>query len=186
MKILPFILILFSIHLNSQVKTYEFSFCGREQKVKLYERDKQRFAGIIESKFHRKNGRIITKKNKIDRNIVHKIITELDQKEIFELKDKGDKIDCGDFYLDGDYFSVSITNEKEKTKIQKEFDEIYPESESKIIEKNDCRRNAQLVATIIDEKLHLKEIYSQHFKKLGVGTCYWTGISKICKTKKKK
>lgn len=184
MKILPFFLILFSIQLHSQVKTYEFSFCGREQIVKIYENGNHSFSGVIESIFQNKNGRKIIRRDRIDENVVRKIIEELQDKKIQDLKDKSDKIDCGDFYLDGDYFSISILDEKNKTNLKKSYSEIYPESEHKMIEKNNCRRDAQILATLIDAKLHLKDIYFQHFKKLRMGTCYWNGISKICKTKK--
>lgn len=186
-KMLLLIFTFLIIHISSQVRTYEFSFCGREQKVKLIEKRGRNYRGIIESNFHKNiSGREINKVHKINRNTVRKIIEELHNSNIYSLKDSDDKADCGDFYLDGDYFSVFIFNEEDKTSFNKTFAEIYPESESKIIEENSCRREAQVIATIIDKYLNLKQIHLQHFKKLGYGTCYWTGISQVCKLKKKK
>ncbi len=130
------------------------------------------FGGTITSYLHREQtGKEIVKLNKINSDVAKKIIRELNEIQIYNIKDENDKIECGDYYLDGDYFSIIIENKSCKIKLEKVFDEIYPESESKI-EENECRRKAQLVATIIDNELNLKGIYSKHFKKSGRGTCY--------------
>lgn len=177
--------LLFFIQTKSQTKTYKFSFCGRDQKVILYEKNNGKASGLIESSFFkRKNNRNIVKSKKISQETAKRIIDEINNFGIYNMEDGDDKIDCGDFYLDGDYFSIKITDGKRN--FRKTYDEIYPESESKNIEKNICRRKAQIIATIIDNELNLKSLHSAQFKKLGSGTCYWTGISQVCRTKKKK
>lgn len=168
---------------SSQNRIYEISFCGREQNVILREKNNKKFSGTINSKFHKqKSNRDITKTKKINKNIAKIIINDLKNNGILQLKNEDDKINCGDFYLDGDILNFTVT--ENKIILNKGFDEVYPESESKTIEPNECRRKAQFLATIIDKQLNLKKLHSQQFKKLGSGTCYWTGISQVCIKKK--
>lgn len=185
MKSLKILLLLITfIQINSQTRSFEFTFCGREQKVKLFQKNETKYRGIIKTTFYKKkSNREITKITRIKKETVKKIITQISTLDIYNLNDKSDKIDCGDFYLDGDHFSVKIS--EEKLIFEKTFDEIYPESETKIIEKNDCRRNAQILATIIDNELKLKDIFNKSFKQLGYNTCYWAGVSEVCRGRKK-
>lgn len=183
--IITLILILSYININSQTRVFEFSFCGRQQKVKLYKKGESKYNGSIETEFHKKkSNRKIIKRKKIDREIVKEIISQINKMGIYSFTDRDDKINCGDYYLDGDYFSIKIS--EENFKFEKAYDEIYPESETKIIEKNDCRRNAQILATVIDKELKLKEVFNKQFKKLGYNSCYWTGISEVCRVRKNK
>ncbi len=182
-KIVLLILVFLFTTVSSQKRTYEISFCGRDQKVILTEKNNKKFSGIIQAKFQKqKSNREIIKTKKINNDIAKVIVNNLKIKGILELKNRDDKIDCGDFYLDGDILNFIII--ENKIILNKGFDEVYPENETKTIETNECRRKAQILATIIDKHLNLKQIHSKQFKKLGSGTCYWTGISQICIKKK--
>lgn len=183
-SIFTLLLILVFIHINSQTRTFEFSFCGRQQKVKL-SKSETKYSGVIETEFHKKkSNRKIIRRKKIDKEIVKEIINQINKIGIYSFKDNDDKINCGDDYLDGDYFTIKIS--EGDFKFEKTYDEIYPESETKMIEKNDCRRNAQILATVIDNELKLKNVFNRHLKKNGYNICYWTGISEVCKVRKKK
>jgi len=176
---------LFFVKTNSQIKIYEFSFCGRDQKVEIIEKKNKKFSGLIISKFHKyKKGREIIKKKRIKSETAKKIIKGVVNMEVYKMKDSDDKIDCGDFYLDGDSFSLKISEGKQT--FQKTYDEIYPESETRSIEQNPCRRKAQILATLIDRELNLKALHSNQHRKLGYRTCYWTGISQVCIMNNKK
>ena len=182
-RTLIFFLLIF-IQTNSQVKTYEFSFCGRSQKINFYEEKNGKITGYIESTFFKnKSKRTIIKTKKIPEETIKSIISEINNFGIYSLKDSDGKVDCGDYYLDADYFSIKITDGKNI--FRKTYAEVYPESETKFIEKNDCRRNAQIIATIVDKELNLKSVFNEQFKRLGYGTCYWTGIFQVCLSKKK-
>lgn len=173
------------IQTNSQVKTYEFSFCGRSQKINFSEEKNGKITGYIESTFFKKKSkRTIIKTKKIPEETIVSIISEINNFGIYNLKDRDDNVDCGDYYLDADYFSIKITDGQYI--FRKTYAEIYPESETKFIEENNCRRKAQHLATIIDRVLNLKSLYREQFKKLGSGTCYWSGISLVCQPKKAK
>lgn len=177
-KLVILILILLFNDVYSQKIIYEISFSGRDQKVILTERNKK-FSGIVQSQFHKQySRREITKTKKIKNDVAKIIVSNLKNNGIFELKNGDDNIDCGDFYLDGDFLNFIVA--ENKIIINKGFDEVYPESESNIIETNQCRRKAQILATIIDKELFLKAMHLKLFKKLGSGTCYWTGITQVC------
>lgn len=171
--------LLFFVQINSQIRVYEFSFCGLEQTVKIFQKKNDKITGLIETNFNKKDSnQKIIKTERIKTEIARTIINEIEKVGINNLKNCDDKIETGDTYLDGDYYTVKVT--VGKNVFQKVYNEIYPESETKIIEKNNCRRNVQIIATIIDKHINLKSFHRKQLNKLGYDTCYWSGISEVC------
>ena len=164
----------------SQKIEYEISLCGRDQKVKIFNKNNNIFRGWIEYEFFKKNSsKKIVKKQKITNSLANKLFVELTENGINE-PIKVEK-NCGDFYLDGDYLSFSIKKDG-KTVNELVLAEVYPESESNV-EKNQCRRKMQILVTDLDNDLNLKKRHAEIFKKLPNNTCYWSGIYMTCKKK---
>lgn len=180
MKALQLITILLFTNLFSQKIKYEISLCGRNQKIILTSKNDKAYKGLIVNEFFKKSSdKKIIRRVKIKKDVAKRIFSELTKYGIYEPKKNTDSTGCGDFYLDSDYLSFTVLKNDSKL-FEKSFAEVYPESESKI-EQNQCRRQSQILVTLIDKELNLKKRYFEIFKKLPEKTCYWSGYSMVCK-----
>ena len=166
-------------------QSYEVSFCGGPQTVKLIEYQNGKVEGFLKTELtkHKTIGKEkqIFKKLSISDTLTKKIIESLKNAGIESLKECNEDIECKEQgFLDGDILAFKIqTNDTIKIF---NFSEIYPESETNgKLEAFKLRRKAQILATIIDKEINLKKQFSLLIKSLKSGTyCYWSGTTKVC------
>nr|WP_315185920.1 hypothetical protein [uncultured Flavobacterium sp.] len=166
-------------------QSYEVSFCGRPQTVKLIEYQNGKVEGFLKTELTKEKSigkeKQIFKKLSISDTLAKKIIESLKNAGIESLKECNEDIECKEQgFLDGDIIAFKIqTNENIKIF---NFSEIYPESQTNgKLEAIKARRKAQILATIIDKEIDLKKQFSSLIKSLRSGTyCYWSGITKVC------
>ncbi|WP_278021792.1 hypothetical protein [Flavobacterium ginsengisoli] len=165
-------------------RSYEISFCGKPQTIKLIEYQNGFVEGFLETKLTRKvlrKRKEIINKTSFDNVLVKKLMLDLKNAGIETLKKCNEDLDCHSIgFLDGDSLSFNI--QIDSINKQAYFSEIYPESQTKEqIEKTELRRKVQILITIIDKEINLEKQFSDLIKGLKEGTyCYWTGISKVC------
>lgn len=174
------------LYQNSNIKrSYEVTFCGKPQTIKLIEYKNGIVKGFLLTNLTKE------KENKKDRKIIKKIsfsdtqvkrmLTDLSDAGIETLKKCDEDIECeGLGFLDGDYLKFNILANGTNKHIV--FSEIYPESQiNGKLEEIELRKKAQLLVTIIDKEINLKEQFSNLIKSLKKGRyCYWIGISQVC------
>lgn len=166
-------------------QSYEVSFCGRPQTVKLIEYQNGKVEGFLKTELTKEKSigkeKQIFKKLSISDTLAKKIIESLKNAGIESLKECNEDIECKEQgFLDGDIIAFKIqTNENIKIF---NFSEIYPESQTNgKLEAIKARRKAQILAIIIDKEIDLKKQFSSLIKSLRSGTyCYWSGITKVC------
>lgn len=166
-------------------QSYEVSFCGRPQTVKLIEYQNGKVEGFLKTELTKEKSigkeKQIFKKLSISDTLAKKIIESLKNAGIESLKECNEDIECKEQgFLDGDIIAFKIqTNENIKIF---NFSEIYPESQTNgKLEAIKVRRKAQILATIIDKEIDLKKQFSSLIKSIRSGTyCYWSGITKVC------
>jgi hypothetical protein len=173
-------------------KSYEISICGNPQTVFLAEHENEVFIGYIETvvtkvdEFSRQNiEEKIINKNYLSSQTVKELITELQAGGIDSLTDCNEDENCrNNLFLDGDsvYFVISDQHSNKNLSYQS----IYPESQCLEHEKMELRRKVQVLLTIIDKKLNLKNQFQSFIKSLGEAKyCYWSGTTQCCIDKQK-
>ena len=170
-------------------RSYEISICGKPQKIILTESTNGDFEGNIETELTKKgkfgkSKRILDKKS-IKKETVEKLMFKLKENGIETLINCDEDEECKKIgFLDGDYVGFNISDGDINKK--KSFQEIYPESQSKELEKVELRRKAQVLLTIIDSDLNLKKLFFDLIKSFKNGMyCYWSGTTESCINKRK-
>jgi hypothetical protein len=177
---------------NTKSKIYEISICGKPQTVFLGEYENEVFTGYIETivtkedEFSRKNiEEKIINKNYLSSQVVKELITELRAEGIDSLIDCNEDENCrNQSFLDGDSVYFVIADQYSNKNLS--YQSVYPESQSLKNEETELRRKVQVLLTIIDKKLNLKNQFQIFIKSLGKAIyCYWSGITQCCVDKQK-
>ena len=188
---LLFITILYTTKIYSQEIEFQISMIGEPQKIFLKKDIDQNYIGYIISEFYKPNKYIIgiqiakyreiVIKTDLQPNVVKELMTELNNAGISDLKKCESDDECKTIkFLDSDFLVFKIKSENTYNVF--EYSNIYPESKTKNnIEKNNLRRKAQIMISIIDNKLNLSEHFRKALKKVGKPYCYHCGgISSCC------
>jgi hypothetical protein len=166
---------LFSQKISSNVlKYYEFNFCDSPQSLILIKKNNHKYSGYIQTTLKKGgNNKLVIKKSRISSVQSTKIISELEEKGIDMVNQNYD--DGLNSYLDGDVLTIKLLRNNNITVFS--FDELYPESESKV-EETPLRRKIQIWLSIVDAELNLKEKLLMTKEKLRKGIyCYSSGVS---------
>jgi hypothetical protein len=191
--LMHFLVISFSFSQNNiKPKSYEISICGKPQTVFLEEYENEVFIGYIETiltktdEFSRENiEEKIINKNYLSSQTVKELITELGAGGIDSLINCNEDEDCrNQAFLDGDSVYFTITDQYSNKRLG--YQSIFAESESFEHEKTELRRKVQVLLTIIDKKLNLKNQFQTFVKSLEKAMyCYWSGTTECCIDKQK-
>ncbi|MEC5395308.1 hypothetical protein [Bergeyella sp. RCAD1439] len=181
----------FLLSQNSNFVEYKILMIGSPQEIHLIKDENDTYRGYINAEFykpHQKFLGILIRKHKeivikIDLNpsIVENTMKKLQNAGIETIEDCRNDADCKSInFLDPDVLVFKINNSKNTKKL--EFEEVYPENTKKDnVEQNVLRRKAQILVTIIDENLKLKEKFKIVRKQLNKPYCYGCGgISSCC------
>lgn len=170
-------------HIN---RLYEVTFGGKPQTVKLIEYKNGTVEGflqteLIEERLNKKDKEII-KKTTFNDDQTKKMLTDLKNAGFETLKKCEEDPECEKLgFLDGNHTTFKILTSEINREIS--FSEIHPQSQTKgNLEEIELRKQAQLLATIIDKEINLEKQFSSIIKSLKKGTyCYWDGaILKVC------
>lgn len=186
-----FITMLFIPKFYSQEIEYHVLMIGKPQEIFLKKDLNNNYSGKIITKFYkpskyflgitlRKYSEIEIKTN-LDSTIVKETINDLNKAGINSLEKFDSNEECKSIkFLDSDFlvFKINTQNSSETF----EFSEVYPEElNSNNIEKNFIRRKAQILITLIDNKINLKEQFRIAEKNISNPYCYSCGgISSCC------
>lgn len=164
---------------------------GSPQEIYLIKDNNENYSGYINTEFYKPNQRflgILISKHKdfiirtdLDPSIVENTIKKLQKTGIETIEHCGSNSDCKSInFLDPDFLVFKI--KKSENYKEFEFKEIYPENIKKDnIEQNILRRKAQILITIIDENLKLKDKLKTALRQVNRPYCYECGgISSCC------
>lgn len=189
--LLLFVTILFIPKIYSQEIEYQISMIGEPQEIFLKKDNDQNYIGYIITEFYKPNKyfigiplrkyKEIKIKTDLQPNIVKELMTDLNNAGIIDLKKCESDEECKTIkFLDSDFLVFKIKSKNAYSEFK--YPEVYPENKSiNNIEKNNLRRKAQIMISIIDNKLNLKDHFRNALKKVGKPYCYHCGgVSSCC------
>ncbi len=181
----------FLLSQNSNFVEYKISMIGSPQEIYLIKDNDDIYRGYINAKFYKPNQKflgILIRKHKdfiiktdLDPSVVENTMKKLQKAGIETIEDCRNHSDCESInFLDADFLVFKISNSNNYKEFF--FKEVYPENAKKDnIEQNILRRKAQILITIIDENLNLKDKFKIALKQVKRPYCYECGgVSSCC------
>lgn len=180
----------FLLSQNSNFVEYKISMIGTPQEIFLIKDKDDTYRGYINAKFYKPNQKILgilIRKHKdfiiktdLNSGIVEKTMKKLQKAGIETIEDCRNNVDCESVnFLDADFLVFKISNSENYKEFL--FKEVYPENAKKDnIEQNILRRKAQILITIIDENLNLKDKFKIALKQVKRPYCYECGGISFC------